>query len=169
MKMASMSQVLTHRDPNHASDALLRLSKLRRDGILCDLTILVEGREYKVMGVRALNWLCILILIFIFIRYISSQAHKTVMAACSDYFLNAICGGKTTATVTAGEQGYITVDLEHVTLRGFAPLLDYAYTSNLQVNATDVIDVLSAASYMQMFKVSWVRTIRCRCIFIAFL
>lgn len=75
------------------------------------------------------------------------------MAACSDYFLNAICGGKTTATVSTGSRGYVTVDLEHVTLRGFAPLLEYAYTANLQVNASDVIDVLSAASYMQMFKV----------------
>nr|XP_039259242.1 zinc finger and BTB domain-containing protein 46-like [Styela clava] len=128
MKMAGMAQVLSHRDTTHAGDALLQLNNLRREGILCDLTIIVEGREYK--------------------------AHKAVMAASSDYFLNAICGGKTTATVTPGEHGYITVDLEHVTLRGFVPLLEYAYTANLQVNASDVIDVLSAASYMQMFKVA---------------
>lgn len=48
MKMASSSQVLTHRNPSHATDSFLRLSKLRHEGILCDLTILVQGQKFKV-------------------------------------------------------------------------------------------------------------------------
>jgi len=48
MKMAGMAQVLSHRDPSHARDSLLRLNKLRREGILCDLTILVQGQKFKV-------------------------------------------------------------------------------------------------------------------------
>ena len=79
------------------------------------------------------------------------------MAACSDYFLTAICGGKSTASVSVsdGASGsHMTIELQYVTMRGFAPLLEYAYTSELNVNASDVIDVLSAASYMQMFDVS---------------
>ena len=85
------------------------------------------------------------------------QAHKVVMAACSNYFLTAILGGKSTASVsiTEGPNGsHMTVELQYITLRGFSPLLDYAYTSELNVSASDVIDVLAAASYMQMFDVS---------------
>ena len=48
MKMASSSQVLSHRNPTHANDSFSRLCKLRREGILCDLTILVQGQKFKV-------------------------------------------------------------------------------------------------------------------------
>ncbi|CAK8692512.1 unnamed protein product [Clavelina lepadiformis] len=113
MKMSGMSQVLTHRNPSHASESFSRFNKLRREGLLCDLTILVQGQKFK--------------------------AHKVVMAACSDYFLTAICGGKSTASVSVsnGASGsHMTIELQYVTLRGFAPLLEYAYTSDLNVNAS---------------------------------
>lgn len=85
---------------------------------------------------------------------IKLQAHKAVMAACSDYFLNALCGGKSTAIVRIDRTaGHMIVELEHVTVRGFTPLIEYAYTSNLQAAASDVIDVLQAASFLQMSKV----------------
>ncbi|XP_078491580.1 uncharacterized protein zf(c2h2)-65 [Ciona intestinalis] len=128
MKMSGMSQMLNHREASHAQDSFARLNKLRREGILCDLTILVQGHKFK--------------------------AHKTVMAACSDYFLNAVCGGKSTASVTVSPAGHMTIEMQYVTMRGFAPLLEYAYSSELRANASDVIDVLSAASYMQMFNVA---------------
>ena len=93
----------------------------------------------------------------IYKNFLFLQAHKAVMAACSDYFLTAICGGKSTASVSVsdGPSGsHMTIELQYVTMRGFAPLLEYAYTSDLTVNSSDVIDVLAAASYMQMFDVS---------------
>lgn len=49
MKMAGMQQFLNHRDSNHSDDSLLRLNKLRQDGILCDVTIIVQGKEFKVV------------------------------------------------------------------------------------------------------------------------
>lgn len=78
------------------------------------------------------------------------------MAACSDYFLTAICGDKAANGGEAPQDttSPITIELQYVTIRGFMPLLDYAYSSDLRVKAADVIDVLSAASYMQMFSVS---------------
>ena len=81
------------------------------------------------------------------------------MAACSDYFLTAICGDKADQQKTQDTTSPITIELQYVTIRGFVPLLDYAYTSDLRVKAADVIDVLSAASYMQMFSVSWTQLI----------
>lgn len=74
------------------------------------------------------------------------------MAASSNYLLAAMRSEK--AVVSVADQNHTTIELDHVTTRGFAPLLDYAYTSELSVGAGDVIDVLAAASYMQMFDVS---------------
>ena len=83
------------------------------------------------------------------------QAHKVVMAACSDYFLTAICGSKSNGSESASDaDNNMIVELQYVTMRGFAPLLEYAYTSELNVKASDIIDVLAAASYMQMIDVS---------------
>jgi len=70
--------------------------------------------------------------------------------------MTAILGGRSTASVSITDSAagsHMSVELQYVTIRGFAPLLDYAYTSELIVNACDVIDVLAAASYMQMFEV----------------
>ena len=88
-------------------------------------------------------------------RAIFLQAHKVVMAACSDYFLTAICGSKSNGSESASDaDNNMIVELQYVTMRGFAPLLEYAYTSELNVKASDIIDVLAAASYMQMIDVS---------------
>uniref|UniRef100_A0A672J8D6 BTB domain-containing protein n=1 Tax=Salarias fasciatus TaxID=181472 RepID=A0A672J8D6_SALFA len=52
--------------PVHCSNVLLSLEEQRRQGILCDVTILVEGREVR--------------------------AHRAVLAASSRYFLQALLG-----------------------------------------------------------------------------
>lgn len=50
----------------HCANVLLSLEEQRRQGILCDLTVLVEGREVR--------------------------AHRAVLAASSRYFLQALLG-----------------------------------------------------------------------------
>lgn len=50
----------------HCANVLLSLEEQRRQGILCDVTILVEGREVR--------------------------AHRAVLAASSRYFLQALLG-----------------------------------------------------------------------------
>ncbi|CAM9139971.1 unnamed protein product [Lampetra planeri] len=52
------------------------------------------------------------------------------------------------------EEDKFVLDLHHVTVSGFAPLLEYAYTSTLSISTENIIDVLAAASYMQMFAVA---------------
>ena len=74
-------------------------------------------------------------------------AHKVVLACCSDFFRSKLLG-------RADEQDKFVLDLHHVTVSGFAPLLDYAYTSTLSISTENIIDVLAAASYMQMFTVA---------------
>lgn len=50
----------------HCANVLLSLEEQRRQGILCDVTVLVEGREVR--------------------------AHRAVLAASSRYFLQALLG-----------------------------------------------------------------------------
>lgn len=50
----------------HCANVLLSLEEQRRQGVLCDVTVLVEGREVR--------------------------AHRAVLAASSHYFLQALLG-----------------------------------------------------------------------------
>ncbi|XP_026223562.1 zinc finger and BTB domain-containing protein 44 isoform X2 [Anabas testudineus] len=74
-------------------------------------------------------------------------AHKVVLACCSEFFRSKLVG-------RAEEEDKFVLDLHHVTVSGFAPLLEYAYTSTLSISTENIIDVLAAASYMQMFAVA---------------
>lgn len=75
------------------------------------------------------------------------RAHKVVLAACSDFFRSKLVG-------QAEDDSQSVLDLHHVTVTGFLPLLEYAYTATLSINTENIIDVLAAASYMQMFSVA---------------
>ncbi|XP_074072398.1 zinc finger and BTB domain-containing protein 44 isoform X3 [Macrotis lagotis] len=75
------------------------------------------------------------------------RAHKVVLAACSDFFRTKLVG-------QAEDDNKNVLDLHHVTVTGFIPLLEYAYTATLSINTENIIDVLAAASYMQMFSVA---------------
>ncbi|XP_056468367.1 zinc finger and BTB domain-containing protein 44 isoform X1 [Gadus chalcogrammus] len=74
-------------------------------------------------------------------------AHKVVLACCSDFFRTKLVG-------RSEEEDKFVLDLHHVTVSGFTPLLEYAYTSTLSISTENIIDVLAAASYMQMFAVA---------------
>ncbi|KAJ3590071.1 hypothetical protein NHX12_008028, partial [Muraenolepis orangiensis] len=74
-------------------------------------------------------------------------AHKVVLACCSDFFRSKLVG-------RSEEEDKFVLDLHHVTVSGFTPLLEYAYTSTLSISTENIIDVLAAASYMQMFAVA---------------
>nr|XP_015193270.1 PREDICTED: zinc finger and BTB domain-containing protein 44 isoform X2 [Lepisosteus oculatus] len=75
------------------------------------------------------------------------MAHKVVLACCSEFFRSKLVG-------KPDEEDKFVLDLHHVTVSGFTPLLEYAYTSTLSINTENIIDVLAAASYMQMFTVA---------------
>lgn len=50
----------------HCTNILLCLNDQRKQDILCDVTVLVEGKEFR--------------------------GHRAVLAACSEYFLQALVG-----------------------------------------------------------------------------
>ncbi|XP_041109620.1 transcription regulator protein BACH2 [Polyodon spathula] len=99
----------------HCTNILLCLNDQRKQDILCDVTVSVEGKEFR--------------------------AHRAVLAACSEYFLQ----------VLAGQAKYESVSLpEEVTARGFAPLLQFAYTAKLLLSRENIQEVIHCAEFLRM-------------------
>ncbi|BES95692.1 BTB And C-terminal Kelch [Nesidiocoris tenuis] len=71
------------------------------------------------------------------------QAHKVVLASCSDYF-------RAMFTDAMKESRQSEICLNGVSAAGMRLLLEYAYTSRLALNLANVQDVLSAASHIQL-------------------
>ncbi|XP_057678832.1 transcription regulator protein BACH2 [Corythoichthys intestinalis] len=98
----------------HCANILLCLNDQRKQDILCDVTVLVEGKEFR--------------------------GHRAVLAACSAYFLQVLVG--------QAENG-LTVSLpEQVTARGFAPLLQFAYTAKLLLSKENIQEVIRCAKFL---------------------
>ncbi|KAG7510257.1 transcription regulator protein BACH2-like [Solea senegalensis] len=105
----------------HCANVLLSLEEQRQQGILCDVTVLVEGREVR--------------------------AHRAVLAASSRYFLQAFVGHGT----SPGEAEPI-IDLpDKVTVKGFAPLLQFAYTAKLVLSCENIHEVILCADFLGVY------------------
>ncbi|KAM9355391.1 transcription regulator protein BACH2 [Pholidichthys leucotaenia] len=100
----------------HCANILLCLNDQRKQDILCDVTVLVEGKEFR--------------------------GHRAVLAACSEYFLQALVG--------QAENGLVVSLPEEVTARGFGPLLQFAYTAKLLLSRENIQDVIRCAEFLRM-------------------
>lgn len=116
--------------PGHFQNIFEELNHQRLRAHLCDCVVLIGGRSFP--------------------------AHRSILAACSSHFralLSSgdsgdetgvqICGQKTCPSVMELDPGVVTAD-------AFSTLLDMIYTSNLSLSATNVMDVLLAASYLHL-------------------
>ncbi|KAE8621660.1 hypothetical protein XENTR_v10004915 [Xenopus tropicalis] len=100
----------------HSSNVLRRLGSQREQGILCDVTVVVEDQRFL--------------------------AHRTVLAACSDYFLSRL--------VQPCDGDFIITLPEEVTVKGFVPLLHFAYTSKLHVNKDNLLAIQECAKILDI-------------------
>ncbi|XP_033844351.1 transcription regulator protein BACH2 [Periophthalmus magnuspinnatus] len=101
----------------HCANVLLSLEEQRRQGVLCDVTVLVEGREVR--------------------------AHRAILAASSRYFLQALLHNGTPS------QSELVITLpEKVTAKGFAPLLQFAYTAKLILSRENIHEVILCADFL---------------------
>uniref|UniRef100_A0A3Q3EV06 Transcription regulator protein BACH2-like n=1 Tax=Labrus bergylta TaxID=56723 RepID=A0A3Q3EV06_9LABR len=114
----SYSPVYVYESKVHCANVLLSLEEQRRQGILCDVTLLVEGREVR--------------------------AHRAVLAASSRYFLQALLGHNG----SAGEAEPIINLPDKVTAKGFAPLLQFAYTAKLVISRENIHEVILCADFL---------------------
>ncbi|XP_028994330.1 transcription regulator protein BACH2 [Betta splendens] len=102
----------------HCANVLLSLDEQRRQGVLCDVTLLVEGREVR--------------------------AHRAVLAASSRYFLQALLG----PSGSAGDAEAVINLPDKVTAKGFAPLLQFAYTAKLVLSRDNIHEVIFCADFL---------------------
>lgn len=100
----------------HCTNILLCLNDQRKQDILCDVSILVEGREFR--------------------------GHRAVLAACSEYFLQALVG--------QAPNGLVVSLPQEVTARGFAPLLQFAYTAKLLLSRDNIQEVIRCAQFLRI-------------------
>ncbi|CAI5769838.1 transcription regulator protein BACH2 [Podarcis lilfordi] len=100
----------------HCTNILLCLNDQRKQDILCDVTLIVEGKEFR--------------------------AHRAVLAACSEYFLQVLVGQT--------ENDLVVSLPEEVTARGFGPLLQFAYTAKLLLSRENIREVIHCAEFLRM-------------------
>uniref|UniRef100_M4ATA8 Transcription regulator protein BACH2 n=1 Tax=Xiphophorus maculatus TaxID=8083 RepID=M4ATA8_XIPMA len=108
------SSVFTFESTVHSSQVLQRLNEQRCRDMLCDVTVLVEGQSFR--------------------------AHRSVLASCSEYFLQKIS--------SPTQHGAVITLPEEVTVAGFEPLLQFAYTSKLNFGKDNVLEIRSSASIL---------------------
>ncbi|XP_014836165.1 PREDICTED: transcription regulator protein BACH1-like [Poecilia mexicana] len=108
------SSVFTFESTVHSSQVLHHLNEQRCRDMLCDVTVLVEGQSFG--------------------------AHRSVLASCSEYFLQKIS--------SPTQHGAVITLPEEVTVAGFEPLLQFAYTSKLNFGKDNVLEIRSSASIL---------------------
>ncbi|XP_028265643.1 zinc finger and BTB domain-containing protein 46 isoform X3 [Parambassis ranga] len=106
---------------SHYRQLLRELNEQRQHGILCDACVIVDGKIFK--------------------------AHKNVLLGSSRYFKTLYCQVKKGAETH--HQTTVT-HLDIVTATGFKAILDFMYSAHLALTSKNVIEVMSAASYLQM-------------------
>ncbi|XP_028359771.1 transcription regulator protein BACH1 [Phyllostomus discolor] len=104
----SGSTAFAYESSVHSTNVLLSLDDQRKKGVLCDATVLVQGRPFR--------------------------AHRSVLAACSSYFHARVVG--------QADSVELSISLpEEVTVKGFEPLLQFAYTARLLLSKDNVDEV----------------------------
>ncbi|XP_041707395.1 transcription regulator protein BACH1b isoform X2 [Coregonus clupeaformis] len=108
------SSVFTFESSVHSCHVLRCLDDQRRRDLLCDITVVAEGRSFR--------------------------AHRSVLASCSDYFTHRVS--------SHAPQGLVITLPQEVTVSGFEPLLQFAYTSKLLFSKADVMEIRHCASVL---------------------
>ncbi|XP_077568487.1 zinc finger and BTB domain-containing protein 46 isoform X3 [Stigmatopora nigra] len=106
---------------SHYRQLLRELNEQRQHGILCDACVIVDGKIFK--------------------------AHKNILLGSSRYFKTLYC------QVKKGSEPHHQTTVTHldiVTATGFKAILDFMYSAHLALTSKNVIEVMSAASYLQM-------------------
>lgn len=116
--------------PGHFQHIFQQLNVQRLHAQLCDCVVVVGGQRF--------------------------QAHRSILAACSSHFRALLSSNDSSDEVAGagGDQGggpsVMALDPEVVTPESFSTLLDMIYTSTLSLGASNVMDVLLAASHLHL-------------------
>nr|XP_034956633.1 zinc finger and BTB domain-containing protein 7C [Zootoca vivipara]XP_034956634.1 zinc finger and BTB domain-containing protein 7C [Zootoca vivipara]XP_034956635.1 zinc finger and BTB domain-containing protein 7C [Zootoca vivipara] len=103
--------------PNHSSEVLCGLNEQRHNGLLCDVILIVQDQEYR--------------------------THKSVLAACSQYFKKLFTTG------TLADQPYV-YEIDFVKPEALSAILEFAYTSTLTITTSNLKHILNAARMLEI-------------------
>ncbi|XP_061755896.1 zinc finger and BTB domain-containing protein 5-like [Nerophis ophidion] len=107
--------------PGHFQHIFQQLNLQRLHAQLCDCVVEVGGHKF--------------------------HAHRAILAAGSSHFKALLGSGEDAG---GGGPGVMVLDPEVVTPEAFSTLLDMIYTSTLSLGASNVMDVLLAASHLHL-------------------
>ncbi|XP_055514736.1 zinc finger and BTB domain-containing protein 7A-like isoform X1 [Leucoraja erinacea] len=107
--------------PDHSSEILSCLNEQRNYGYLCDVIIIVDGQEFR--------------------------THRSVLAACSQYFKKLFTLG-----AIVDQQNIYEIDF--VSAEALSALLEFAYTATLTISTSNVNEILNAARLLEIQCVS---------------
>ncbi|XP_077434542.1 zinc finger and BTB domain-containing protein 5-like [Vanacampus margaritifer] len=116
--------------PNHFKHIFQQLNLQRLHAQMCDCVVEVGGHKF--------------------------HAHRAILAACSSHFKALISSGDSVDDISGhsvdkvGGPSLMVLDPEVVTPEAFSTLLDMIYTSTLSLGASNVMDVLLAASHLHL-------------------
>nr|XP_046262963.1 zinc finger and BTB domain-containing protein 5-like [Scatophagus argus] len=116
--------------PGHFQHIFKQLNYQRLHAQLCDCVVVVGDQSF--------------------------QAHRSILAACSSHFRALLSSSDSCDEVggpaadRGGGPGVMELDPEVVTPEAFSTLLDMIYTSTLSLGASNVMDVLLAASHLHL-------------------
>lgn len=115
--------------PGHFQLLFKQLNHQRLHAQLCDCVVVVGNQNF--------------------------QAHRSILAACSSHFralLSSSDGADDAGADAGGRRGpsVMKLDPEVVTPEAFSSLLDMIYTSTLSLRASNVMDLLLAASHLHL-------------------
>ncbi|KAG7249191.1 hypothetical protein CRUP_036919 [Coryphaenoides rupestris] len=124
--------------PNHSSDILCSLNEQRRDGLFCDVVLIVHDQQY--------------------------QTHRSVLAACSQYFKKLFTVATATNNNSHSDRGdhhrhhhrsqqqqtAAAYEIDFVAPESLTAILEFAYTSTLTVTASNVKEILNAARLLEI-------------------
>ncbi|XP_061581197.1 zinc finger and BTB domain-containing protein 5-like [Cololabis saira] len=110
--------------PGHFQHIFKQLNQQRLHAQLCDCLVVVGGQTF--------------------------QAHSSILAACSSHFRALLCSSDGDSAADRSYPKVMELDPEVVTPEAFSTLLDMIYTSTLSLGASNVMDVLLAASHLHL-------------------
>uniref|UniRef100_H2Y8U9 BTB domain-containing protein n=1 Tax=Ciona savignyi TaxID=51511 RepID=H2Y8U9_CIOSA len=108
----------------HENKLLKALHDQRRDGQLCDVSLVVENESFP--------------------------AHKAVLASHSLYFQALFDQGKDSDAAVSKVCNVTTIHLSSISLNTFIPILHFLYTSKLHLFAENVRDVAKTGQKLQI-------------------
>lgn len=121
----------------HSNLILKGMNQLREKQLLFDITIETEGKSFQVrILINFYHWF------HASTKILYLQAHRAILASCSEFF-RAIF----TSSMKESRESSIKLDVSSF---GIELVLDFIYTSRLEINLSNIQDVLSAANYIQL-------------------